>query len=166
LDGTRTRCPPTPSAARGGRSSPGAARLWRCLAATPGALVAADPHQQGRRPPSQRFVCEGPCDRAAGNAPGHHTNGTSRRDQRHGIPAPHGRGRDTARRLRARAHRAGRTKSGQGQEGSVGHGEVFRMGSVGTSIIGRPDRYPANDAHTPATPSNAMSRLRTQGQKC
>ena len=30
------------------------------------------------------------------------------------------------------------------QEGSVGHGEVFRMGSVGTSIIGRPRPLPGH----------------------
>ncbi len=48
-------------------------------------------------------------------------------------------------------------------EGSVEHVEVFRMASVRTSIIGRPrplspDRR-AHPAHTPTTPSIAMSRI-------
>lgn len=34
-------------------------------------------------------------------------------------------------------------------EGSVGHVEVFRVGGLGTSIIGRPRPHPASDAPTP-----------------
>ena len=45
------------------------------------------------------------------------------------------------------------------QEGTVGHVEVFRMGGVGTTIIGRPRPYPANDAPTPTTPSTAKSQI-------
>src|SRR5690349_9106912 len=41
--------------------------------------------------------------------------------------------------------------------GSVVHVEVFRMGGVGTSIIGRPRPLPGNDAPTTATPSTAKS---------
>jgi len=40
-------------------------------------------------------------------------------------------------------------------EGSVGHVEVFRMGSVRTSILGDLDPYPG----TTATPSSAMSQF-------
>lgn len=42
-------------------------------------------------------------------------------------------------------------------KGSVGHVEIFRMGSVRTSILGRPRLLPtqrrANEPHTPTTPS-------------
>ena len=44
-------------------------------------------------------------------------------------------------------------------EGSVKHVEVFRMGSVGTSILEDLDPYPADGALTPTTPSTAKSRI-------
>lgn len=53
---------------------------------------------------------------------------------------------------------AERSEAGCG-EGSVEHVEVLRMVSVGTSILGDLDAYPAIAARTPATPSTAMSRI-------
>lgn len=43
-------------------------------------------------------------------------------------------------------------------KGSVVHVEVFWMGRVRTSILGRPRRLPRDDAPAGATPSSAMSR--------
>jgi len=50
-------------------------------------------------------------------------------------------------------------KRGQvrGCEGSVGHVEVFRLGGLGTSILGDLDTYLDDDARTPTTPSFAKS---------
>ena len=47
----------------------------------------------------------------------------------------------------------------RGREGSVEHVEVFRMGSVRTSILEDLDAYPANATRTPTTPSTAKSRF-------
>ncbi|PZF56189.1 hypothetical protein DEI92_15450 [Curtobacterium sp. MCBD17_034] len=44
------------------------------------------------------------------------------------------------------------------REGSVGHVEVFRTGSLRTSIIGGPRPRSSPTAHTTATPSSAKSR--------
>ncbi|OZB86350.1 MAG: hypothetical protein B7X41_14200, partial [Microbacterium sp. 14-71-5] len=45
----------------------------------------------------------------------------------------------------------------RGREGSVEHVEVFRMGSVGTPIIGRPRPSSGHRRAQPATRSSAKS---------
>ena len=47
----------------------------------------------------------------------------------------------------------------RGREGSVEHVKVFRMGSVGPSILEDLDAYPAIAARIPTTPSSAKSRV-------
>jgi hypothetical protein len=113
-------------------------------ATAPGALVAADPHQQRRRPPAQRFVRERPRDRAAGDAlrttrtaPVIRINGTAFQHR----PA---RGEKLPRSFEPKLIEPAERSQVRRQEGSVGHGEVFRMGSVGTSIIGRPRPLPGH----------------------
>jgi hypothetical protein len=48
-------------------------------------------------------------------------------------------------------------------EGNVRHVEVFQMGGIRTSIIGRPRRLPALDAPTRATPSIVKSLKSPRG---
>ena len=125
--------------------------------------VAAHSHQQRRRPVPERLMRE----------PTHH--GVSRDAFRAALPAP-GIVLDDA----ALDHRpirlemltysleaelvetAERGQAGRG-EGSLEHVEVFRMGSVGTSILEDLDAYPAIDPRTSTTPSTAKSQVTLEG---
>jgi hypothetical protein len=54
--------------------------------------------------------------------------------------------------------KSGQVSTGKARTtGSVGHVEVFLMGSVRTPILGRPRPYPGNDTPTASTPSSAKS---------
>ena len=129
------------------------------------APVAAHPDQQCRGPVPERLMRE----------PTHH--GVSRDAFRAALPAP-GIVLDDA----ALDHRpirlemltysleaelvetAERGQAGRG-EGSLEHVEVFRMGSVGTSILEDLDAYPAIDPRTSTTPSTAKSPHRPSGRQ-
>ena len=62
-------------------------------------------------------------------------------------------------RLKAELVEAAERGQVRGRERRVVHVEVFRMGSVGTSILEDLDPYPADGALTPTTPSTAKSHF-------
>ena len=113
---------------------------------TPGAPVPADRHQQGGRSPAQRLVRQLPRDGVPGSsctpaasAPALGAviglQDPARQDRAIGLQtlADH----DQAELIQA-AER-GQVRAA---EGSVRHVEVFQMGGVGTSILGRPQHLP------------------------
>jgi hypothetical protein len=113
---------------------------------TPGAPVPADRHQQGGRSPAQRLVRQLPRDGVPGSsctpaasAPALGAviglQDPARQDRAIGLQtlADH----DQAELIQA-AER-GQVRAA---EGSVRHVEVFQMGGVGTSILGRPRHLP------------------------
>ncbi len=103
-----------------------------------GAPVTAQPDQQRRRPPPERFVRQGPDDGVSGNTLASAAAAPLVRvhDQAHQqCPV---RLQTLADDIQAEVVEPAELGQVRGIEGSVGHVEVFRMGSVGTSIIGRP----------------------------
>ena len=128
---------------------------------TPGAPVAAHRDLQDRGTPPERLVGQAPGDRVPGCA---RAPASSAPPVRRDHPA----GQDRAIRLeplpddfKAELVQASERGQVRASEGSVRHVEVFQMGGVRTSIIGRPRPLPAPrraapDQHT-ATPSIAKS---------
>ena len=117
-----------------------------------GAPVAADCDFQGRGTPAQRFVCQPPDHGVARRAlapaaatPVVGLDDPTCQDRTIGLePLPGD--------FEAELVEAGERGQVRASEGSVRHVEVFQMGGVRTSNIGRPRRLPALDAPTRATP--------------
>lgn len=138
----------------------GARRVLAPHPTTRPAPVSAHPHQQDRRPPPERLVRQTPRHRAArralGPAPttehviiaGHDATLEHRPAGIQALPDH-----DETELVQAREGRQIRNI-----EGSVAHVEVFRVGSVRTSILGDLDPYPATATLRTATPSSAMSQ--------
>ena len=157
VDHDRGQCPPDP-AARDLR--PRRRRLRRVL--PPGAPAVATPvaahsHQQRRRPVPERLMRERPRDRVTRHA------------LRTALPAPRVVIDDTALKhcpvwleqlsnsLEAELVEAAECGQVRGRERRVVHVEVFRMGSVGTSILEALDAYPRTTSRPTTTPSSAKS---------
>jgi hypothetical protein len=114
------------------------------IRAAPGALVAADRDQQGRRSPAQRLVHQPPGDRVARAAL---AAAAPTPLVRLGDPA----GQDRPTRLeplpedfQAELVQAAERGQVRASEASVKHVEVFRMGSVRTPILRRPRPLPGH----------------------
>ena len=121
------------------------------------APVAAHPDQQRRRPVPERLMRERPRDRVTRHA------------LRTALPAPRVVIDDTALKhcpvwleqlsnsLEAELVEAAECGQVRGRERRVVHVEVFRMGSVGTSILEDLDAYPRTTSRPTTTPSSAKS---------
>ncbi len=144
--GAGTRClqrPPQPAARQLRPRLGGRAGVLAPHVPAAGAAVAADRDQQRRRSPPERLVRQPPGHGVPRRRPRIRSGGTSRRARRPGTPAPRDQapaaGPVTSR--PSSSSRQNMVRSGR-SEGSVRHVEVFRMGSVRTSIIGRPRPLP------------------------
>lgn len=115
------------------------------------AAVPAHPHQKRGGAPAERLVrqpaCHRPTRRALGTAPAAPRIRIGHPALEHrpaGLEAlPH--------RFEAKSIEPAERGKVRRQKGTVGQVEVFRVGGIGTSIIGRPRPLPANDAPPAAT---------------
>ncbi len=130
----------------------------------PGAPVPADRDQQRRRSPTQRLVRQFPSDRVSDSAlapaaptPGIRLYNPAGQDRPAGLEP-------LAEDFQAELVQAAERGQIRADEGSVRHVEVFQMGSVRTSILGRPRplprhrraaRYTLNCEEPPNHPSPA-----------
>jgi len=124
---------------------------------TPSAPVAAHDDLQRRGTPPERLVCQPPDHRVARRSLATATTAPLVR-----FDDPAGQHRPTRFEPLPGGFEAELVKSAErGQvragEGSIAHVEVFRMGSVRTSILGDLDAYPGTDAPPLATPSSGKS---------
>lgn len=130
---------------------------------TPGALVAADRDLQHSGTPSQRFVGQPPLHRsprgpftAAASTPTVELHDPTGEDGPIGLQTLP---RDLEAKLVEPAE-GRQVRTGEaGSSGNIGHVEVFQMGSVRTSIIGRPRPLSGQRRAGPTTPCFVMSHF-------